>query len=354
MRRLRTDYEILWANSIGTRKPQLNSFTVKRIWEKLRGWGKGVQSIDHQMWVTDLPMVPFLRNSWAQRLNDRFVGIRLRSILRQQGLDNPIVVTTLPYVLPWIDRIPRRALVYYVTDDYSAWPGADRDAMLQADTLMSERADLIVAVSRDLQRRYSSHARAEYMPHGVDVSHFSRALTCSPVSELQHLSTPRIGFFGLIYEKLDFSLLSAVAQRFPQASLVMIGPTDYCEDSFSQLPNVHFAGAQPYDSLPNWIAGLDVLLMPYVLDEMILKSCPLKMRECLASGKPTVSVDVPEVRRMSPHVRVAANQAEFLTHIQCILDDKATMEDHLARQKLVQNDDWGCRAAVFDEMLQTV
>ena len=341
--RLLDRYDILWVNTIGTRRVRANSLTFRRACEKLKNWRKGLYQVQDSLWVTDLPMLPSVGKS-IQCINQWLVSRRLKKDLQSLGMADPVVLTTLPYVHWMIRSVRRRALLYYCTDDYSHWPGADRGALLQADDVMSDLADVVLPVSHALLRRYEDRARCAYFPHGVDFDHFASARNVTvPAPALHAIDGPRIGFFGLIYEKIDFALLTKVARHFPAASLVMIGPVDYCEESFSALPNVHMMGRQPYEDLPKWIAGLDVLLLPYRDDEMIRQSGPLKLRECLASGKPTVSVDVPEVRVYEPHVRVGSTDDQFIRHIEDALGETdPQMTD--ARQEAVSKDSWEDRA----------
>jgi glycosyltransferase involved in cell wall biosynthesis len=188
----------------------------------------------------------------------------------------------------------------------------------------------------------------------VDVEHFARVDSSEVHHRLSQLPHPRIGFIGLIYEKLDFRLLARVAERFSQGSVVMIGPVDYCDARLSRMPNVHFMGKQPYDDLPRWMVGLDALVLPYLVDDMIRQSGPLKLRECLAAGKPTVSVDVPEVRIMQPHVRVAATHEEFLSELEQAVSATELASDRLLRRQAILEDDWDCRAERLERLIESL
>jgi glycosyltransferase involved in cell wall biosynthesis len=135
-----------------------------------------------------------------------------------------------------------------------------------------------------------------------------------------------------------------VADRFPQASVVLIGRVAYCPGWLTTIPNLHLLGARPYEELPRYLAGLDVLLIPYAIDDFIRQSNPLKLRECLASGKPTVSVDVAECRAFQPHVRIAGSTAAFLEHLRQALAEPPDSPLAGARQRAVQLDTWESRA----------
>jgi glycosyltransferase involved in cell wall biosynthesis len=355
VRRLREDLDVLWVNSIGTRRVRANRLTLRRGLEKFRNWRRGLERVSERMWVVDVPMVPGLGNKVAREINGRLVSSRLRRHLSAIGMSRPLVLTTLPYAGWLIRGLDPLALIYYCTDDYSHWPSADGETLRQAEHELSRSADLILAASRSLFERHGSAGRCRYFPHGVDHSHFASVQETPVIPEvLARLPAPRIGFFGLIYEKLDFDLLGAVARRFGGASLVLMGPVAYCPPEFAGLPNVHLLGPLPYDELPRYIAGLDVLLLPYVDDPMIRQSGPLKLRECLASGKPTVSVDVPEVRALQPHVRVAATREVFLTHVSEALLEPRGSASVVARQKSVEGDGWDRRVEVLYQYVDEI
>ncbi|HEV3083769.1 MAG TPA: glycosyltransferase [Gemmataceae bacterium] len=352
VRRLVKDYRILWVNSIGTRQVRANALTLQRGIQKLGNWLQGLVKVSEQMWVLDLPMLPAMGSRALREINRILAAWRLKQVLRRLDMARPVVLTTLPYMAWLIHDLPRSALVYYCTDDYSHWPHADRETLQQADQDLSSKADLILAASRALATAHERTGRCEYFPHGVDVAHFARAQDAVPIpAAIERLPRPRIGYFGLIYEKLDFALLTALARSYPHGSLVMIGPVATCPASFKALANVHLLGAQPYQELPRFLAGLDVLLLPYVDDDMIRQSGPLKLRECLAAGKPTVSIDVPEVRRLEPHVYVAGNQAEFLERVKRALQEANSPTSVRDRQAAVAADTWEQRAALLSHYL---
>lgn len=350
IRRLAADRDIVWANSIGTRRIAANALTFRRGVEKIRNWRRGLTQVGERMWVVDLPMLPVSGGRVGRRTNEWLVTRRLMSIFKKLDLPAPIVLTTLPYVHSFIRGLSRQALVYYCTDDYSYWPAAQREVMQKAEEELVRQADLVLGVSQALVSRLGRNSPCSYLPHGVDVGHFASTQDAgAPPAELAGLKGRKIGFFGLIYEKLDFELLASVANSHPDATLVMIGRVDYCPEAFRKLPNVKLVGPQPYEDLPRWLSGLDVLLLPYVDDEMIRQSSPLKLRECLASGKPTVSVSVPEARLLEPHVRVAVDSAEFVRLVGDSLLESGRIS--AARQAAVSKDDWTHRAEQLDQHL---
>lgn len=351
VRRLQDRWRILWVNTVGTRTVRVDVFTFRRGCEKLRSWSAGLRQVADDMWVLDPPMLPTGGGRLARIVNRQLVTSQIRSVMRRFGMSAPLVLSTLPYTVWLLGEVGQRGLVYNCTDDYSHWPTADRPTLQRAEAAMRQRANLILAASRQLQDLHRQAVRCEYFPHAVDYDHFAAARAVSELPQaLQAIPRPRVGFFGLIYEKLDFRLLTEVVAKLPQVHLVLIGPRDYCPSEFAALPRVHLIDRQPYEDLPRWIAGLDVLLLPYVSDAMILQSNPLKLRECLATGKPTVSIDIPEVRNLAPHVDIARDTDEFVEAVARSLT-AADEGRSAARQQAVRNDNWDVRAGQLQDYL---
>jgi len=351
IQQLRSSYRILWINTIGTRRIRANGITIRRGWEKLRRWTQGCRKIDERFWVVDLPMLPLASSGWATHINLRLAGHLMLRTLDSLGMTRPTVITTLPHVWPLLTTIPRQHLVYYCTDDYAHWPDADWRQIRRLEQSVAAESDLILTVSRALQERFSNHADCHYFPHGVDYEHFSSVTRLAPHDEIGMLAGPRVGYFGLIYEKLDFSLLAAVAASISPGTLAMIGRVDFCPAEFRSLKNVCLCGPQLYADLPKWLAGLDVLLMPYLDDPMIRQSNPLKLRECLATGIPTVSVAIPEVACYRPHVTVSVDTDDFVRMVKHQLQHPNSAEQRAARSAAVTGESWRVRAAELHQAL---
>ena len=118
----------------------------------------------------------------------------------------------------------------------------------------------------------------------------------------------------------------------------------------ARLPNVILAGAQPYETLPEWARAFDVAVIPYRMNRQVRHANPLKLREYLATGKPVVSVPTPEVERFAPHVRLARTPDEFLRAVEQSLEDDDEPA-RAARMQAVRDMSWDAR---LTEVLEVV
>jgi UDP-galactopyranose mutase len=133
----------------------------------------------------------------------------------------------------------------------------------------------------------------------VDVAHFGRArrISADPADQIS-IPHPRLGFFGVIDERMDIALLDGVAAAQPDWHLVMLGPVVKIDPaSLPQRPNIHYLGSKSYDELPRYVAGWDVALLPFARNEATRFISPTKTPEYMAAGKPVVSTSIRDVVR---------------------------------------------------------
>ncbi|MDA7503614.1 glycosyltransferase [Planctomicrobium sp.] len=351
IRRLRERHKVLWVNTIGTRSPTVDSFTLFRGAEKFKSWSRGLQKVHENMWVVDAPMLPGMGSRVSRFVSHKIVNSYLKICLHRIGVKKPAMLTTLPHTGWLVGDIRQTQTIYYCTDDYSSWRGADQSSLIESEQQLVKNCSKILAVSKALVERLSAASESvHHFSHAVDFELFSSAMRQSHKPRLEAYPSPRVGFFGLIYEKLDFELLAKLAKAINPASLVMIGPIDFCDQRLKELENVYFTDKVSYDELPEWISGLDVLILPYLADDvMIRQSSPLKLRECLATGIPTVSVNVSEVKNYLPFVDIADSHDEFIKMVRACLESPERLE---ARQNAVQSETWEHRSRQLENYLK--
>ena len=159
------------------------------------------------------------------------------------------------------------------------------------------------------------------MPSGIDVKHFiqARKFTKDPADQAS-IPHPRIGFYGVIDERFNIELLRSIAEQRTDWHFVVIGPTAKIDPA--SLPanrNIHFIGMRDYKELPDYLAGWDIAMMPFELNEATKYISPTKTPEFLAAGKPVVSTSIHDV--VHPYadkkvVSIADTPGEFVAAIE--------------------------------------
>ena len=204
-----------------------------------------------------------------------------------------------PMMLPFSRGIDADALVYDAMDELSKFRFAP-DMLLGLERELIAAADLVFTGGSSLyEAKKDRHASVHLFPSSVDRDHFGKARTALPdPADQAGLPRPRLGFFGVIDERFDLDLLDRIAERQPDWSFVMVGPVvKVSPDELPRQPNIHYLGSKSYGELPAYLAGWDVALMPFAMNESTEFISPTKTPEYLAGGKPVVSTPVRDVVR---------------------------------------------------------
>jgi glycosyltransferase involved in cell wall biosynthesis len=214
--------------------------------------------------------------------------------------------------------------------------------------------DLVIASSRALQEsRARSNPNTVYLPNCADYKHFARATDASlPVpDDLSRIPRPRLGYIGGVNNLIDMDLLFLLATQRPDCSIVLVGEERGTREFRSsaayrqvkQHANVHFLGHRPYDTLPGYLRGFDVCLMPFRLNAWMQASSPNKTYQYLAAGKPIISTNFPEVREAGSVVFIAPDHARFVELIDSALQATGSVEI-AARQTVARANSTEARA----------
>lgn len=337
---------VVWVNSLGMRSPSLGAGDLRRALGRLRRvttppaplFRESAHAEVHPIvlpWHLEWPAV--LLNRWALRHQIAHAWGRKR-------LTRPFVLSVTPIAVPYL-RFPRSGLAYLRLDDYGALPGVDPEMIAAYERRMFDEADLIFATAKNLlPSRGRLLGKCRYIPQGVEHEHFARV-------PLEPPRTKILGFFGLVAEWLDFELVAAVAEACPDWSLEFIGPIRYAPTRVRSLRNVHLLDARPYADLPGAIARWGAAWIPFAVSRLTEGVNPLKLREYLAAGLPTLSTPMPEVVDAELEVDIVSSAADVRARLAHIFASD-TAEARARRRSGVRGHSWDARAQMLRAAFQ--
>lgn len=233
-----------------------------------------------------------------------------------------------PMALNFSRHLKPLAVVYDCMDELSAFKGAPESLVLRERELF-KIADLVFTGGQSLyEAKRNQHSSVHAFPSSIDRDHFGQArLRLAEPVDQQEIGHPRLGFFGVIDERLDVELLDEIARLRPDWHFIMIGPVvKISPDSLPQRPNIHYLGGKSYQELPAYIAGWDVALLLFAQNEATRFISPTKTPEYLAAGKPVVSTPIKDV--VCPYgelglVRIASDAKQFVEAIEAALAEQS-------------------------------
>jgi UDP-galactopyranose mutase len=191
------------------------------------------------------------------------------------------------------------AVVYDCMDELSAFRGAP-PAMIENERRLLSRADQVFTGGRSLyEAKRGKHRHVHCFPSSIEAAHFGQARKSPPEPEaMKHIARPRLGFFGVVDERMDADLVGQMAQLRPDWQFVMIGPVVKIDPAgLPRRDNIHWLGGRDYKDLPAHLAHWDLGFMPFALNESTRFISPTKTPEFLAAGLPVVSTPVTDVVR---------------------------------------------------------
>ncbi|MBV8576922.1 MAG: NAD(P)-binding protein, partial [Acetobacteraceae bacterium] len=253
---------------------------------------------------------------------DEVTGIEMQrrmldQLIRDHRLGHPLLWYYTPQMLPLSRHLRGAPVVYDCMDELSAFNGADRALPFLERELLG-RADLVFTGGYSLyDAKRQRHPSVHPFPSGVDVAHFRPAREgLSEPQDQAGIPHPRIGFYGVLDERLDLALLADAATRQPDWHFVLVGPVAKLKPH--EMParsNIHYLGPKRYHELPAYLSGWDVAMMPFARKEATRFISPTKTPEYLAGGRPVVSTPITDIVRhygQLEGVEIVATAEEFI------------------------------------------
>jgi len=270
--------------------------------------------------------VPQLPANVSPGAAEAFQRALLDGLFDRFGIADHVLWYYTPMAMAFSRHLQPQAVVYDCMDELSAFRFAPPE-LLRRETELLARADLVFTGGRSLyEAKRARHPRVYPFPSSVDVPHFARARGRVDEPEDQAaIPGPRLGFFGVIDERMDLELIDAVAARRPEWQIVLLGPVVKIDPAdLPRRPNLHYLGGKPYEQLPNYVAGWDVALLPFARNEATRYISPTKTPEYLAAGRSVVSTSIRDV--VQPYgdaglVRIADTVDEFVAATEAALSD---------------------------------
>lgn len=249
--------------------------------------------------------------------------------------------------------VPRTRIVYDCLDHQAGFTNNSQSILAEEHSLLKS-ADLVIATSQWLKDELDIESEhVSVIRNAGDYEFFSHM---PPVVFADPAGRKVIGYYGAIDTWFDTALVRAIAERFPQHLVLLIGRDSAgAARSLSDLANVRWNNEVKYTDLPFWLYGFDVCLLPFQVLPLTLATNPVKIYEYLSAGKPVVAVDLPEMTQFGDLIRTASTHAGFLDAIADTLDGGEDASLPLRRREFAAQQTWEHRVdeleAVIDDMI---
>ena len=272
--------------------------------------------------------------------------------------ERPVVWFYTPMALPLLQGLNPSLVVYDCMDELAAFKNPPKQ-LLQRESALLNLADLVFTGGPSLyEAKKDRHANAHCFSSSVDAKHFRQALD-SAIShpDQAHVSGPRLGFYGVIDERFDTELVRQMAAAHPEWQIVLVGPVVKIDPA--ELPradNVHYMGQRNYDELPKFLAGWDLCLLPFAMNDSTKFISPTKVLEYMAAEKLSVSTPITDVKvPYGDVVAIASTADEYIAACERMLAESDAEKTRLVERMrdIVANTSWDKTASRMHELIST-
>jgi UDP-galactopyranose mutase len=281
----------------------------------------------------------------------------LRSVVARNGLENFAAWYYTPMAMSYTSDLRPALTIYDCMDELTAFAGAP-PAMRDYEAKLFQNADLVFTGGASLfESKRNQHSSVHLFPSSVDIQHFKQAreIKEEPADQAQ-LPHPRIGYAGVIDERMDLQMLLGVAESRPDWQFIMLGPVVKIDPvSLPRRENIHYLGMKKYADLPAYFSGWQIGMLPFALNESTRFISPTKTPEYLAAGLHVISTAIRDV--VTPYgdlglVRIAQGPSEFISEADSLLKSPPSVEFRTRVDQFLSKSSWEKTWSEMDQLMK--
>lgn len=301
------------------------------------------------------PVLP--RGLTPQQIAD-YQKFLFQTILDENKVADYIAWYYTPMALEFSASLRPALTIYDCMDELSAFAGAPA-AMKTNEAALFHEADLVFTGGASLfESKRKQHRSVHLFPSSVDLAHFSRSRSIQQDPDDQAgLPHPRLGYAGVIDERMDLALLQQIALERPDWQLILLGPVAKIDPaSLPRAGNIHYLGMKQYAELPAYLAGWDIAMLPFALNESTRFISPTKTPEYLAAGLHVVSAPIRDV--VTPYgdlglVRIANGPSEFLRAADSLLESPPNVQFLAKVDRFLSQSSWDKTWSDMNQLMES-
>lgn len=349
--------ELALTNTVLYVNPPVNAFSLFYRANRAKYFKQQLVKKSANLYVlTPKNYLPFQLFHRTFNFNTRLIKRAVAQAATELCLTHPILWIEEPTAEGLIGQFGEELVVYHCTDDFPSI-GRGRYRSVEArENKLAARADIVFASSPQLVHdKIKINPQTFYLPHAFDEQYFPQLEKKeSKPEEINHLQKI-IGYVGSINERIDINLIKAIARKFQDATLVLIGPVKYMENKeelrgLVNSKNILLIKPKPKAELFSYIKYFTAGIIPYKNNAFNRASFPLKIYDYLALGKPAVTIELEAFRHFSNLLYPARTEKEFLDKLEQALqeNDPALTEK---RKEFVRANSWRQRLSEADKLI---
>ncbi len=279
------------------------------------------------------------------KLDRKYLLWSVEAVKEKYNIDLSLSFVELPFWYSVASNLEKSVLIYDCMDHHEGFGDADKK-VLELEKKLIKNSKMVVVTSDALKKRVlKMNDNIVVAKNAVELNHF---INLPKSNVLKKLKKPIIGYYGAISTWFDFEIIKYCAKKYSSYNFILIGKV--CDgldiNELKQMPNVHFLGEKDYKDIPKYLYFFDVCLIPFKIIPLTLATNPVKFFEYIASGKPVVSVNLPELKEYGDICYLSKNKKKFAENIKLALNESDN-DIKLKRIEVAKQNTWEKKTSII-------
>ncbi len=220
--------------------------------------------------------------------------------------------------------------------------------------------DTYVVVTADLLKEDVVEKRGTknlaFSSNGVDYDFFQTEDAPYPFEpafqQILDLGKPIVCYYGALAKWFDYDLLKKIAAT-DKYSVVLFGIKydESFDENLNGEKNIYFMGPRDYSVLKHYARCADVLMIPFLINDITRATSPVKIFEYMAMHKPVVTTDMNECRKYDS-VLIGHNHEEFLAQLEKAMSLKNNAAYMAQLDADARANDWSMKAKAIIDVIE--
>lgn len=347
---------IIFVETLGSRSIKINKEDFKRGIKKIKNiLSKNKCStndkklkINEKIIILTPKFIPFF-NKFTFEINKNILKKQLNKIKK---LDNNETITWTmlqhPSILKLLNESNYKKNIFDCIDDIKSIPDVE-NIIVETEYELIKRSDLVFSTSKALYNYCKEINKNTYILKNAVNDKF--IIENGYISDLKKIDSHKkiVGYVGTIYEWFDLEKIVELAKKRPDLDIILAGPIRIDVSELEKYENVSLLGKVSHDEVKEVILKSDVCIIPFILNDLIMNTNPVKVYEYFSMGKAVVASEIPELFEFKDLLYLYKDN--FLECIDMALNEKNCKEKKLKRIEVARNNTWKSRV---DEALKLI
>jgi hypothetical protein len=244
-------------------------------------------------------------------------------------------------------------LIYDCMDDILEFPSIKKNkkqlnSYKKIENELINKAEIVFISSEYLKskliKRYSLNdvQKLYVVNNGIKSFDLIEVPKISPDNYFTNSNRKKITYIGTISEWFDFDLILESLINFDNIEYYLFGPKEVEIPKHNRL---HYKGVIEHEQVFSVMYQSDLLIMPFIVNELILSVNPVKLYEFIYSLTPTLAVSYGETEKFEDYIYLYKNKKEYMDYVELILKNNYFMKKNKSEViEFIKENTWGKRA----------